>query len=253
MELSESIARKVLETVDQGLCKGLGQPKKGAMCVEAAVCYAMGMPHGDKPPCVGAAVRAYKIRLNDANWPSNEERAKGLRRVAIAQLGSDQIDQKAFAAEVTIQVVRQILPIALRAAAKAVPTHAKALKLAAVGCEAALTLAQAREAAVAGKAAADAAADAAAYSAATAAAAADAAADAAAYAAADSAAYADAAADSAANAAAYAYAYADSAANADAKKDVRLAVLRKAAEIGVQALIKLGAKGADWLFLTEEA
>jgi hypothetical protein len=47
------------------------------MCVEAAVCYALGLPHSDNPPCVGYAVRQYKIRLNDSNWSSNEARAKG--------------------------------------------------------------------------------------------------------------------------------------------------------------------------------
>src|SRR6185503_557973 len=96
MELTQAVAQKVLDTVDAGLVHGLGKPIAGQMCVEAAVCFALGIPHSDNPPCVGAAVRAFKIALNDSKWSSNAARAKGLRRVAIAQLGSDGIDQVAF-------------------------------------------------------------------------------------------------------------------------------------------------------------
>ena len=211
-EVTEEVCRKVVEVVDQGLCKGKGVPVPGQMCVEAAVCYAFNLPHSDKPPCVGSAVRSYKIRLNDANWSSNEARAKGMRRVAVAQLGSDAIDQKAFAEEVILQGIRQILPIALRAAASVIPRHAAALELAAVGCEAALTFVQAKGAAQSARVAA-------------------------------------------AAAAAYAYAAADAAAAAAAdaaRRQKRDAILAQAAEIGVQALIKLGAKGASYLWLCGE-
>jgi hypothetical protein len=86
--LSEEIARKVLTTVDAGLVKGVGKAIPGQMCVEAAVCYAMGLPHGDEPTCVSEALRKFKIGLNDSNWSSDSARAKGMRRLAIAQLGS---------------------------------------------------------------------------------------------------------------------------------------------------------------------
>ena len=88
IEITETVARKVLEVVDAGLVKGLGTAKPGSMCVEAAVCYAMGLPHGDNPSCVARSLRSLKIRLNDSAWSSNEARAKGLRRLAVAQLGS---------------------------------------------------------------------------------------------------------------------------------------------------------------------
>ena len=136
MELTREIARKVLQTVDAGLVKGVGNPIPGQMCIEAAVCYALGLPHGDDPKCVGRAVRAYKIRLNDAQWSSDAARARGMRRVAIAQLGSDQIDQNEFRKEVVLQGVRQILPIALRATAKMIPNHAAELEASAIACEA---------------------------------------------------------------------------------------------------------------------
>jgi hypothetical protein len=136
VEINEEVARKVLETVDAGLCSGLGEPTPGRMCVEAAVCYALGLPHGDNPPCVGAAVRAFKIRLNDAKWSSDAARAKGMRRVALAQLGSVDIDQVAFAKIVAEETIRKILPVALRAAVTVVAEEHKAvIEAAAIRCE----------------------------------------------------------------------------------------------------------------------
>ncbi len=35
-------ARRVLEVMDAGLIKGVGEPEPGKMCVEAAMCYALG-------------------------------------------------------------------------------------------------------------------------------------------------------------------------------------------------------------------
>jgi hypothetical protein len=239
-KLTVDVAKKVLEVVDAGLCNGVGTPEPGKMCVEAAVCYALGEPHGDNPSCVGGAVRAFKIRLNDSGWSDNAARAMGMRRVAIAQLGSNKIDQKAFAEEVTLQTIRQILPLALCAVAKVIPEHAEALKICALACEGAVDLVSARAAAYAAAYAADAAAYAAR-------AAADAA-RAAAYAA-DAARAAAYAADAAADAARAAYA---ARAAADAVKKERDTLLSKAAEIGVQALIKLGCLGASWLWLTKD-
>lgn len=134
MKLTINHARKVLQTVDQGLCHGLGQAEPGEMCVESAVCYALGLPHGDNPLCVGAAVRQFKIRLNDSKWKSDKSRSRGMRKLAIAQLGSDQIDQVEFAKYVSEQTIRRIVPLALLAAARAVPKHAKALMAAAKRC-----------------------------------------------------------------------------------------------------------------------
>ncbi len=75
MTINKELAEKVLSTVDAGLCSGVGVPEPGKMCIEAAVNFAMGLPHGDEPHCVGKAVRRFKIELNDANWSSNEARA----------------------------------------------------------------------------------------------------------------------------------------------------------------------------------
>jgi hypothetical protein len=118
VQINREVAAKVLETVDAGLCNGMGEPVPGQMCVEAAVCFALGLPHSDNPPCVGSAVRAFKIRLNDSNWSSDQARARGMREVAIAQLGSNEVDQVSFVKYVAEQTIRRIVPIALRSAAK---------------------------------------------------------------------------------------------------------------------------------------
>jgi hypothetical protein len=126
------------------------------MCVEAAICYALGLPHGDDPGCVEPAVRAFKIRLNDQPWSSTASRAKGLRALAVAQLGSKgAIDGHEFTRRLVEQTIRHIVPLALRAAVRHNPHHAATLEAAAVRCEQDGT----REAALKGKAAAYAAAE----------------------------------------------------------------------------------------------
>jgi len=111
-EITLDQARRVLEVVDVGLCGGIGNPVPGEMCVEAAVCYALGQPHGDEPKCVNAAVRRFKIVLNDARWSSNQARAAGMRKLAIGQLGTNDpsFDEKQFVALLVEQTIRKKLP-----------------------------------------------------------------------------------------------------------------------------------------------
>ena len=235
-----TVAKRVLEIVDAGLVSGVGNPKPGEMCVEAAVCFALGLPHGDDPACVSRALRSLKIRLNDSSWSSNEARANGLRRLAVAQLGSrEHLDDKEFVKRVVELAIRKSVPAALRAAASIhkSPEHMQALRDAANRCEAEGSHASAIDARSAAKkaraaASADAASVASAYAASASAASADAA----------SAASADAASASAASAAAYA-AYA-----AYAARDKSLADF---AECVVQILIDMKAPGCQWLSLTE--
>ena len=233
-----TVAKRVLEIVDAGLVNGVGKPNPGQMCVEAAVCYALGLPHGDDPQCVSRALRALKIRLNDSRWSSPQARGAGLRRLAVAQLGSrDHMDDNEFRKRVAELVIRTSVPTVLRYAASIhkSPEHMQALRDAANRCEVEGSRQSALDARkVAQEARAAAAADAAAYAAADAAAAYAAAyvyADAAAYAA-----YADAA-----DAAAAAYA-------AAAARDKSLADF---AEGVVQILIEMKAPGCQWLALTE--
>jgi hypothetical protein len=244
MEITAAVASKVLETVDAGLCSGVGKPVPGQMCVEAAVCFALGLPHGDEPSCVSRALRSFKIKLNDANWSSNEARAKGLRRLALIQLSSaGHLDDREFAHRLAELAIRKAVPAALRSAASIQkdPKHKEALLHHANACESEGTRSAALEAKAA--AAADAAAAYAAYAAAAYAAYAAAAAAYAAYAAAAYA--ADAAAAAAADAA-------DAAADADAaaaRKTARDKSLAEFAEAVVQLLIEMKAPGAQWLDL----
>ncbi len=123
MDITREIAAKVVEVVDAGLVNGVGQPIPGQMCVEAAVCYALGLEHGDAPGCVSPALRRLKIGLNDRNWSSDQARAKGLRRLAVAQLGSAGVlDDREFMRRVAEMTIRKAVPVGLRAAAKMNPT-----------------------------------------------------------------------------------------------------------------------------------
>jgi hypothetical protein len=243
MEIDAKLAKRVLEVVDAGLCNGMGNPRPGEMCVEAAVCYAMDLPHGDNPSCVSPAIRQLKITLNDANWSSNTARAKGLRRLAVLQLGSkDNFNDVNF--------VQRLVPLAKKYAANA----AKYAKYAANAAEYAKYAEYAANAAANAANAAKYATNAAKY----AEYAANAAANAAKYAAngAEYAKYAEYAANAAANAAnamnaaEYAMNAAEYAANAaNAARDKTLADF---AEDVVQILIEMKAPGVQFLSLTEE-
>ena len=133
MNITTEQIKKLIQTVDAGLVSGLGDPEPGRMCIEAAACYALGLPHGDDPGCVAPALRALKIALNDSIWSSDSARAAGLRKLAVLQLGSKgAIDEAEFVCRVVMFVGHTVLPRALRAAS---------FEEAAVNCEAAETLA----------------------------------------------------------------------------------------------------------------
>ena len=231
MNITNEIAQKVLSTVDAGLVNGLGKPQPGQMCVEAAVCYALGLPHGDDPKCVAPSLRRLKIQLNDSSWSSRKARAAGLRRLALVQLGSaGTLDEKEFVVRCAMLSIRTCVPVALRAAATRFRGETRdALLEAANRCEAEPTLENARHAL---KAAADASAFGAAAATASAAAAASA-----------TVAHAARAAR-----AAYAAAAASYAADADAASDK---ILSDFAEGVVQILIDMDVPGVQWLSLTE--
>jgi hypothetical protein len=222
IEITTEIATKVLQVVDAGLVRGLGEPIPGQMCVEAAVCYAMGLPHSDEPDCVSPALRALKIKLNDSSWSSNDARSKGMRRLALAQLGSaGSLDEKEFTTRVIEMTISKILPRALRSAAKVVSKqHIAPLENAAIECETKPTHGSALKAMSAAAAAA---------AAATA-----------------NAAAANAAAAAYAAAAAAAYAASAAAAYAANARDETLEFF---AEEVVKILIEMRAPGCQWLTL----
>ena len=228
-EITEPLVRKLLETVDAGLVKGLGEPEPGKMCVEAAISYALGEDHSDRPSCVAPAVRAGKIVLNDADWYSDESRARGMRHVAIAQLGSagvvDEVQYAKRLAELTIQ---KLVPLALRHAAEANPEQAEALHGAARRCEREGSEAAARAAEAAARAARAAEAAVAATEAAV------------------------AAAWAAARAATRGVAGAAAGAARATEAAARDQVLELSASLMVRALQECGSPGCDWLWLVDK-
>ena len=237
MKLTSEQLKQYDQILSRGLCSGQGD-RDGQMCIEAAICTVLGLPHGDDPGCVSDAVRAYKICLNDSQWSSAAARAAGLRDLGLAQLGSRGVCHDArFSIRLTELTIRELLPSILRSLPTATPQ----------------TLAAAERCEVEGTQSAASAANAAAY-AAYAAAYADRAARAA-YAAADAAAYAANAARCAAyaatNASAYAANVAADAANAanagGAGGGVGDRFLLQSAALALRVLRELGSPGIELL------
>lgn len=138
--------------LQRGLCAGVGD-RDGQMCIEAAICAALDLPHGDNPSCVVSSVRTFKIRLNDAKWSSPEARAKGLRALGIAQIGSKGIVKDGnFIKRISEQTIRILIPRLFR---ELFPTNQKLLNLA-LQCEKEGTTSAADAAASAAASAADA-------------------------------------------------------------------------------------------------
>ena len=244
MNITENHVRRLLTVVDHGLVRGLGVREPGKFCIEAAVCYALELPHSDDPKCVAQPLRRLKIRLNDSAWSNNMARAKGMRRLAVAQLGSAGVlDKKEFTLRVVTLAIQVYVPYALRCAAsvKGNEAHAEVLESAAVACENEPTRANAVKARNVARSAYAAAAS---YAADVAAAAAATVAAEASYA--DAASYAADIAAAAVADAVYAAFVAD-----DARAKLRDEVLSGFAEYVVQILIDMKAPGCQWLWLTE--
>lgn len=132
----QEVAAKLRELIPQGLTGGVGRGEPGSLCVEAAICLAMGEPHGDEPTCVAAPDRAFAIRINDAAWSSKAARAEALLPLALAQLGTAGTDREAWVRRVVEGTIRRVVPLALRRAARAAPSHAERLEAAAARCAA---------------------------------------------------------------------------------------------------------------------
>lgn len=104
------IINKFDSILARGLCHGVGN-RDGQMCIEAAICAALGEPHGDIPSCVAWEVREYSIVLSDSCWSSPQARAAGLRAVGVAQLGSvGVVDDKEFTKMLALRTVQVLIP-----------------------------------------------------------------------------------------------------------------------------------------------
>jgi hypothetical protein len=114
-----------------GLSHGMGE-QGGQMCIEAAICYTLGLPHSDDPRCVAKSVRAFKIRLNDKKWSSPQARAKGLRDLGLAQLGSlGIVNDKEFVTKLAEKTIRILIPKLFRS----LPNSTEAMLATADRCE----------------------------------------------------------------------------------------------------------------------
>lgn len=135
--ITREIAQNVLRMVEAGLSEGFGRREPGQMCVQAVVCCALGLPHGDDPGCVAEWLRCLMIQLNDAAWSSPHARARGLRRAALAQLGSKGVLNECEFAVRVMRVALARVPSAFRAAASlhSNERHRSALNSAAESCE----------------------------------------------------------------------------------------------------------------------
>ncbi len=107
-------AKEVLELLSHGLINGLGEPEPGKMCIEAVITHVLGEGHHAEPSCVGRYVRKCSILLNDMFWSSPLSRSEGMKRIAVAQLGSDRTDQGKFLALTQEKIIARILPMVLR-------------------------------------------------------------------------------------------------------------------------------------------
>ena len=115
MEITQEIRDAVTAAVSTKLVSGLGEPEPGKMCIEAAVCFALGEAHGDSPSCVAEPDRSFAVALNDAAWSSAEARAEAMLPLALAQLGTAGEDRTEWVRAVALGTVQKVLSTALRA------------------------------------------------------------------------------------------------------------------------------------------
>jgi hypothetical protein len=137
--ITPAMRDQVATVISAGLVKGLGEARPGALCLEAAICLALGEPHGDKPSCVAAPDRAFAIRLQDAYPGTPAERAALFLPLGLAQLGTAGTDRAPWLRRVIEGTIRKVLPVCLRTAAEKQPagasTHKEALLATALRCE----------------------------------------------------------------------------------------------------------------------
>lgn len=118
IEITKEHVDRINDYLDAGLPVGLGSRERGRMCVEAVVSVVTQNKLTDRPVCVASSIRDLAVTLNDSKWSSNQARAEGLRRFAIAQLGTyGKIDENEFSRRVAKFATQTCVATALRAAA----------------------------------------------------------------------------------------------------------------------------------------
>src|SRR5262245_46412083 len=102
MNITKTLIDKVLNIITGGLTKGAGD-MRNTVCVQQAVSKACGKTeYGDHPTfCVAQETVGFGIGMNDRLWSSQQARADGMRRFAVAELGSNKVDCRGFNDKVT--------------------------------------------------------------------------------------------------------------------------------------------------------
>jgi len=113
--INKELVNEIHSLLDKGVTFGFSKdPKPGNMCVEQVVSYALGEEINDEPSCVGKKVREFVVRLNCQEWSSDSARAEGMRDLAIAQLGSDLLNQDEFLEKISFAAITKLLPSMFR-------------------------------------------------------------------------------------------------------------------------------------------
>jgi hypothetical protein len=129
-----TLRNRVTDIVSAGLVVGLGHPIPGEMCLEAAICLALGESHGDSPSCVALPDRNYAMALQDAYPGTIAERAALFLPLGLAQLGTSGSDRGPWLRRLVAGTIGQVLPFWLLRAAEKNDTHAPMLRAAAARC-----------------------------------------------------------------------------------------------------------------------
>ena len=96
------------------LTKGSHATREQGTCILEATAWTAGEPHSDDPKCVDDSIGTFARKLNDACWPSDQERTKSLRPVIPLLIGTnDHMDEERMAFIFTDAAIREFTPIAL--------------------------------------------------------------------------------------------------------------------------------------------
>lgn len=91
-EITQQMVQNLLGYVKKGFCNGAGEVSDGQFCVQQAVNMATTMEAetSDGPNCVHKEFNCLGINLNDMEWRGPKTRAKGLKRLAVAEMGTEE-------------------------------------------------------------------------------------------------------------------------------------------------------------------
>lgn len=118
--ITATIVTNILAAIDAGIIAEAGTYVPGNMPVEDAIRYGFGDEEESEVSRAGGEGGRFLAMLGGSPWSSNSARAAGLRKLAIAQLGSadfdddaTKIDQAAIMSFIAEKTTKRIIPFAL--------------------------------------------------------------------------------------------------------------------------------------------